>query len=254
MQERTAAYASAGIVGALVLGMALTPLRELTPVCNLAFVFVALVIVVAELGGRAPAVVTALASALCLDFFLTEPYLRLTIAKTEDVIAFFGLAVCGLVAAAFGSRREAQARAEETVREHLDLLREALRQVEAAEPALDRLLSEASRRLGVAAVLRDPEGRLLVASPPEAASRPEPTAPLNPDTIMVRDAATSLGDRGGFRLPPGGGRVTLGVKGASLGTLDLWDEGTGLEPWARRALADVARVLSLPRALRPRGA
>ena len=33
-----------------------------------------------------------MASALSLDFFLTEPYLRLEIADKHDLIAFFGLA------------------------------------------------------------------------------------------------------------------------------------------------------------------
>jgi hypothetical protein len=64
---------------------------------------------------------------------------------------------------------------------------------------------------------------------------------------MARDDASQLADRRGFRLPAGGGRVPLGGEGASLGALDLWDDGQGLEPSARRALSDLARILSLPR-------
>ena len=94
-----------GAVGAMVLGIVLIPLRTLTAAANLAFVFVAFTIIVAELGGRQAALVTAVVSAMSLNFFLTEPYLTLTISKSDDVIAFLALTACGLIAAAFGTRR-----------------------------------------------------------------------------------------------------------------------------------------------------
>src|SRR5262245_31553795 len=95
-----------GALGSIALGIVLIPLRSLTAASNLAFVFLVFTIVVAELGGRGAGLVSALVSAISLNFFLTEPYLRLTISKPDDVVAFFALAVCGLVAAAFGRRRE----------------------------------------------------------------------------------------------------------------------------------------------------
>jgi K+-sensing histidine kinase KdpD len=98
-------YAGAGPLAAIVLGIALTPLRGLTPASNLAFAFIALTIVVAELGGRGAALATALVSALSLDFFLTRPYLRLAIEDKHDAIAFVGLAVCGLIAASLAAHR-----------------------------------------------------------------------------------------------------------------------------------------------------
>ena len=57
-------YLSLGPLTAVVLGMALVPLREVTTASNLAFVFVVLTIVIAELGGRWAGVSTALCSAL----------------------------------------------------------------------------------------------------------------------------------------------------------------------------------------------
>src|SRR5262249_32620298 len=69
--------ATAGL-GAVALGIALVPLRAVTSASNLAFVFLAFTVVVAELGGRGPALLAAVVSAMSLDFFLTEPYLRLT--------------------------------------------------------------------------------------------------------------------------------------------------------------------------------
>jgi len=66
---------------AILLGAALVPLRGYTTASNFAFAFVALTIVVAEMGGRGAAVATALCSGLSLDFFLTETYMKLTIAE-----------------------------------------------------------------------------------------------------------------------------------------------------------------------------
>src|SRR5215831_8115747 len=98
-------YLAGGGLGAILLGMALVPLRDFTVASNFTFPFMILTFVVAEFGGRAAAVVTALVSALSLDFFLTRPYLKLTIEGKQDLIAFLGLVACGLVAAAIGSGR-----------------------------------------------------------------------------------------------------------------------------------------------------
>ena len=95
-------YLAGGPLAAVLLGMALVPLRGVTTASNFTFVFMALTILVAELGGRGAAVATALCSALSLDFFLTQPYMRLAIADKHDLIAFVGLTVCGLIAAAVG--------------------------------------------------------------------------------------------------------------------------------------------------------
>ena len=93
-------YWVGGPLTALVVGACLVPLRELTPVANLTFAFVALTIVVAQFGGRAVGIATAVASAISLDFFLTRPYFRLAIEDKHDVVAFLGLAACGVIASA----------------------------------------------------------------------------------------------------------------------------------------------------------
>jgi K+-sensing histidine kinase KdpD len=98
-------YLAAGPLVAILLGVALIPLREVVIASNFTFPFIILTIVVSEFGGRPAAVTTALVSALSLDFFLTKPYLRLTIQGKHDVTAFVGLAACGLVAAALGAHR-----------------------------------------------------------------------------------------------------------------------------------------------------
>ena len=98
-------YWIGGPVAAAVLAVCLIPLRDLTPVANLTFAFVALTIVVAEFGGRAAGLATAVASAVSLDFFLTRPYLRMAIEDKHDIVAFLGLAACGLMASALGAPR-----------------------------------------------------------------------------------------------------------------------------------------------------
>ena len=52
-----------GVLGSMALAVALIPLRGVVAASNLAFVFVAFTIIVAELGGRGPALATALVSA-----------------------------------------------------------------------------------------------------------------------------------------------------------------------------------------------
>ncbi len=98
-------YLASGPLVAILLGAALIPLRETVIPSNFTFPFIILTILVSHFGGRPAAVTTALVSALSLDFFLTKPYLRLTIAEKHDVTAFLGLVACGLVAAALGERR-----------------------------------------------------------------------------------------------------------------------------------------------------
>lgn len=105
MSDDTLAALGAGSLGALALGITLIPVRELVPTAGFAFAFMALVIATAEWGGARAAVVTALTSALSLDFFLTRPYLRLEIEAKEDVVAFAGLTLCGLLVAGLATRR-----------------------------------------------------------------------------------------------------------------------------------------------------
>src|SRR5262245_25226942 len=69
-REESHFYLAAGSTAAILLGVALLPLRSVASASNLALAFVALTIVVAELGGRWAAVVTAACSALSLNFFL----------------------------------------------------------------------------------------------------------------------------------------------------------------------------------------
>jgi len=234
-----------GALGSMALAVMLIPLRTQVAASSLAFVFIAFTIIVAELGGRGAALVTALIAAMSLNFFLTEPYLTLAISKTDDVIAFFALAACGLIAAAFGRRRERLSDvAGRADREMATLARFAERS-RSGRP-LDGLLQDLRTGFELGGlVLRDESGRVLASVPADAGARPAPRMALDGATLFAAsDESPRMGAKG-LRLPEGGGRLTLRTARGSV-SLDLWegsDEGFGLDE--SRTLAIAASILGL---------
>jgi K+-sensing histidine kinase KdpD len=67
-QDPESLWIAIGAIGAMMLGVALIPLRAVTSASNLAFAFLALTIVVAEVGGRGAGLATAVVSALSLNW------------------------------------------------------------------------------------------------------------------------------------------------------------------------------------------
>lgn len=234
-----------GALGSMVLAIALIPLRTLVAASNLAFVFMAFTIIVAELGGRGPALVTALVSAMSLNFFLTEPYLTLSITKREDVIAFFALAACGLIAAAFGRRRERLSEAVGRADRELAILNRLVERARSGRP-LDGQLQDLRTEFDLGGlVLREASGRVLAAAPSDAGSRSTPRLALSSDTLFaVDDVSPRIGTKG-LRLPEGGGRLTLQTARGAV-SLDLWegnDQGFGQDE--SRTLAIAVSLLGL---------
>ncbi len=240
-----------GALGGIALGVVLIPLRSYTSASNLAFVFLAFVIVMAEVGGRSAALVTAVVSAMTLDFFLTEPYLTLSISKRDDLVAFLALAVCGLIAAAFGRRRgrwsELAARAEADLG-IVDKFVEHLRAGDRLDQALDDL--RRGLRLGAVA-LRDEDGRVLAVAPGDSASRLVPRTPLAAGTLLPADSSNVRFGIRGLRLPDAGGRLIIRGEAGPL-SLDLWegDDARGLDVQEVRTLTLCASVLALEYARR----
>jgi K+-sensing histidine kinase KdpD len=247
-EDESLIYLAGGGIGAIFLGMALVPLRDYTSASNFAFPFMALTIAVAEFGGRRAAVVTALTSALSLDFFLTQPYLRLTIAGKHDIIAFLGLAICGLIAAAFGTRRRRRTADLGAAHSHLDLLHATLQQLEtpgSIELVLTKILDETRAALPlVAVVARDETARLLAVSGAER-DRTVPQEVLRPDTLLPADGSERILPSGGIPLPEQGARLPLVAGNKQVGWLELWGNGARADAAARHALSDVARLLGI---------
>lgn len=237
-------YTAVGPLAALLVGIALTPFREMTAASNFTFVFLLLTIVVAEFGGRWPAVATALVSALCLDFFLTQPYLHLAIQDKHDILAFAGLTVCGLVVAAFGSQRGERRADLRATRKQRTLLHEALIELDGAgatEYRAGRLLDACRASLPLSGlVLRDHANTLVHAVKGSPQSVPAQT--LNPPTLLSPSQSDQDHARHALPLPSEGGRVALVVSGKQVGWLDVWGSDQAVDSAERQTLADVARV------------
>ena len=246
--EEQRVWSAGGGLAAIALGMALIPLRGWTTASNLAFAFIVLTIVMAELGGRVAAVVTAIVSAMSLNFFLTAPYLTLMIDKPDDVIAFVALLVCGLIAAAFGRRRAASSEAARRSRQDLEGLRHLVAGIRRGA-SFDELLRGLRQAFGLGRmVLRYPDGRVAAADPADA---PAPTDLLSAETLLERDPGPHRWGGRGFRLPPDGGRLRLDTA-AGVVVLDLWEGSEeGLDQDERRALAVAAWLLATELAHRP---
>lgn len=243
-EEESRVWVVAGALGSMVLGIALIPLRSLTSASNLAFVFLVFTIVVAELGGRSAGLVTALVSAMSLNFFLTAPYLRLTISKPDDIVAFSALAACGLIAAAFGRRRDRWSELAGREGKELDVVKKLVEQLRDGRP-LGEILGDLKRGFGLGAIiLRDAGDRILAAAPPGAAPG-VPETRLTPDTLVPSNESRIRFGARGFRLPEGGGRLSPGAVKGSI-SLDLWEgdtQGFGLDE--RRTLTIVASILEM---------
>jgi two-component system sensor histidine kinase KdpD len=234
-----------GAAGALALGVGLMPLRTVTSASSLAFVFLGFTIIIAELGGRGAALVTALVSAMSLNYFLTEPYLTLAISKRDDLIAFVALAVCGLIAAAFGTRRHRLSEVVDRADEELGVLKKLVQQLGAGAP-LEMILGDLKTSFGLKAiVLRDAGERLLAAAPAGSTPASVPDKVLTHETLFpADDTKVRFGVRG-LRLPEGGGRLSLSTDRGSV-SLDLWEgDARGFSRDEGRTLAIAASVLAL---------
>jgi len=234
-----------GGLGAMILGVALIPLRTVTAASNLAFVFLALTIVVAEFGGRTAALVTAVVSAMSLNFFLTEPYLTVVISKPDDLVAFLALAGCGLIAAAFGKRRERWSEVADRAETGMVVLKTLVDQLRSGAP-LDEVLGTLKRSFGLGAiVLRDAHERVVASAPIGAMKAVIPETPLNPETLLDPEETRLRFGVKGLRLPGGGGRLRVPSDRGFI-SLDLWEGDTqGLDLNERRMLGIAASILGL---------
>jgi Domain of unknown function (DUF4118) len=240
--DRLWVWSTVGALGAIALALILMPLRAHTSASNLAFAFLVLIIVVAEAGGRGAGLVTAVVSALSLNFFLTAPYLTLSINNTDDIVAFVALAASGLIAAAFGQRRERSSEAARRSRGEIYALRRMVAHLE-ANVGLDRVLDELRQSFGLGRlVLRDAAGHPLAASPVGPA--PAAAVELDPDTLLALEDTRHRWSHRGFRLPEAGGRIALTSERGRF-WLDLWEgDPEGLDAYDRQALTVAAAILA----------
>lgn len=198
----------AGMVFGVVVPAALSGLLHLTadlhglPIEAMSLMVV--VVATALIGGLSAAVVSALASALLLNYLFTPPLYTLTIAEPENVvtIAIFvavGIAVATVVDTA--ARRTAQARAARAEADALTVLAHSLL---TSSDDVEGLLSSACRLFGAtgAAVVRREESgeEEVVAScgtAPRSVDRADMAAAIDERSTLVLSGATlPASDRG----------------------------------------------------------
>jgi K+-sensing histidine kinase KdpD len=114
--------AAIGVAGAVALSAAMLPLRSHLSNAVMALALVIPVLAGGFIGGRFAGFASAIAAALCFDFFFTLPYLSLRMTNESDVaiaIALLLLATCGAEA---GHRLRARDRSAREARAGFDRL------------------------------------------------------------------------------------------------------------------------------------
>lgn len=133
---------------------ALVAVRDEIAQANLALILVVVVVLVAIVGGRGPGALAAVLTTMSYDFFLTRPYLSLTIDSADDVettviLLVIGLLVGQLVVGARRQRRLADRGADEVARVHR--VAELAASGASADDLVQTLETELSELLGLRA-------------------------------------------------------------------------------------------------------
>jgi hypothetical protein len=158
-------------------------------------------------------------------------------------MAFLGLGLCGLLAAALGSPRRERVLASR----RLGLLQAALLEGASAgpvDPGLQRLVDAARGAFPLAAiVVRDADGRLLARA---GSAGDSASAPAAAESAAALAATTERWDwREGDPFPAAGVRLPLVAAARQVGWVDLWGDGRPAGNDARRALAALVGALSM---------
>jgi hypothetical protein len=245
------AWAAAGFVASLLIGVLVEPFRGTVGLENVALGYLLVVVVAAAVGGRAAGLISALSAALSYDFFLTTPYHTLRIDSLSQVITVALLFGTGLVASLAGRARRRQTVAADTLAGIIRLLNTITRAAAAGEDT-DRLAAE-----GIS-VLLDARRVVIRRGHPDdevvAADVGEPGAPLDADGLTRLDADGHILD--GRRRPPRGPAVRW-VRPSRGAVLELvqhrqpvgrlivtFRQGQWMPPVVRLALATVAHALA----------
>lgn len=185
-----------GVLAPALLSLVLHQTKDLHGLPIEAMSLMVVVVATALIGGIAAAVVSALVSALLLNYLFTPPLYTLTIAEPENAvtIALFvavGIAVATVVDTA--ARRTAQARAARAEADALTVLAHSLL---TSGDDLDGLLSSACRLFradGAAVLRREAVEEVVVAScgtPPASVEEADMSAAIDEHSTLVLGGAT----------------------------------------------------------------
>ena len=243
------AWAAAGFVASLVIGVVVEPFRGTVGLENVALGYLVVVVVAAAVGGRTAGLVSALSAALSYDFFLTTPYHSLRIDSIAQVITVALLFGTGFVASLAGRARRRRT-AEADAQAGIIHLLNAIVRVAAAGESSDQIAAEGLSTLLDArrVVIRrgDPDHEVVVADIGDH------EAPLDVDHLTRLDAEGHLLDGQPPRGPavrwvrPSQGVVLELVRHRRpVGRLIVaFHQGQWVPPVIRLALATVAHALA----------
>jgi K+-sensing histidine kinase KdpD len=187
-----AAWGLAGFVASIVVGVALRPVRSSVDLESVVIVYVIIVALCANIGGRLAGMSTALSAALAYNFFFTTPYETLRINTWGQVLTVVLLLVAGALASLSG---RAGRRARVEAREEAEALRlvTAVNLAAARGRDADRVAVEGLRDLlqarTVLVTRAEPTGERVVAEAGETGGAPD------------LDGLPHLDEEG--RIPPG---------------------------------------------------
>jgi K+-sensing histidine kinase KdpD len=111
-----------GVLGAVALSGAMIPLRQHLHNDNMALALVLPVLIAGVLGGRWPGAISAVAAALCFDFFFTQPYNSLRISSGNDIASLVVLLIVAFISAEVGIRARRGGHSARESRTDLDRL------------------------------------------------------------------------------------------------------------------------------------
>ncbi len=117
---------------------------------NLVMLYLLMVVIVATLWGRGPAILTSILSVLAFDFFLIPPYLTFVVHDIQYVFTFAGLLIVALVIGTLTSRireQAIQAKEQEAQTSALYRLSKDLAAAESFEKALQAIRENVGKML-----------------------------------------------------------------------------------------------------------
>jgi len=181
-----------GAAGIIIVTLILANLRGHANLVSDAFVYLLLVVVVAATGGFWPALATATAGFLCLNWYFTPPVHKWTVASPENLFALFtfllvAVSVSSLVSLA--ARRRLEAERAGSVAEALATLAAVLMRREDPMPELVERLLLTFVQDGAALLRREETGAWKVEAC--AGSRP-PDTPESADLTVALDESRVL--------------------------------------------------------------
>lgn len=233
MEERPSpiAYAIGGLLPIAVAG-AMVGLRSEVDNTNVALLLVLVVVGTAAFGGRGPAALCAVLSAVSFQFFFTQPYYSLRVDSSDDVettviLLAIGLAVGQLAVFAQRSRRQASRGRDELT---------SMRRV------AERVAGGASDAELIEMTVAEVGGLMNLIGCRFEVEATGPTLPILERSGRIESPYRRVGPDGELALPPLGARLPVVGGGRQVGSLVLEpDPSVGVSLEARLvavALAD----------------